>query len=44
MVLHNVKAPIQIAACATAVAMLYAALSIGHSMAAQANDQKAGEI
>jgi pimeloyl-ACP methyl ester carboxylesterase len=44
MVLHNVKAPIQIAACATAVAMLYAALSIGHSIPAQANDQKAREI
>jgi hypothetical protein len=44
MVLHNVKAPIQMAARATAVAMLCAALSIGQSIAAQARDQKAGEI
>jgi pimeloyl-ACP methyl ester carboxylesterase len=44
MMLHNVKAPVQMAARATAVAMLCAALSIGQSIAAQARDQKAGEI
>jgi hypothetical protein len=44
MILRDVKAPIQTAARAAAVAMLCAALSIGQSIAAQANDQKAGEI
>jgi hypothetical protein len=44
MVLHNLKTPIQMAARATAVAMLCAALSIGQSVAAQANDRKGGEI
>ena len=44
MILRDVKAPIQMAARAAAVAMLCAALSIGQSIAAQANDQKAGEI
>jgi predicted alpha/beta-fold hydrolase len=43
MIHHDVKAPIQRTARATAVAMLCAALSIGQSIAAQANDQKAGE-
>jgi dienelactone hydrolase len=44
MIHPDVKAPIQMAARATAVAMLCAALSTGQSIAAQANDQKAGEI
>jgi hypothetical protein len=38
MVLHKVKAPIQIAPPATAVAILCAALSIGQSIAAQDRD------
>jgi predicted alpha/beta-fold hydrolase len=42
MVLRNLKAPIQTAVRATA--MLCAALSIGQTIAAQANHQKAGEI
>jgi pimeloyl-ACP methyl ester carboxylesterase len=43
MILRDVKAPIQMAARAAAVAMVCAALSIGQSIAAQAIDQKAGE-
>jgi pimeloyl-ACP methyl ester carboxylesterase len=44
MVLHTGKAPIQMAARTTAVAMLFAALSIGQSIAAQANNQRASEV
>ena len=40
----HVEARIQMAALATVVAMLCASLSIGQSFAAQASDQKAGEI
>ena len=43
MIHRDVKAPIQMAARAAAVAMVCAALSIGQSIAAQANDQKSGE-
>jgi pimeloyl-ACP methyl ester carboxylesterase len=43
MILRDVKAPIQMAVRAAAVAMVCAALSIGQSIAAQTNDQKAGE-
>jgi dienelactone hydrolase len=44
MIHHCVKGSIQVAARATAVAMLCAVLWMGQSITAQTNDQKAGEI
>ena len=44
MIHSGVNAPIQMAARATAAALFFSALSIGQSIAAQANDQTAGDI